>query len=122
MANLTNFSASADFQSAKEGEDGSEEYQFTPPECDIAIGCYLRHSVEWTIVYSIAYVLVFLIGLIGNVSVLWIVFTMRRNKNSLSSNSNKVFYGFVGNLALADLLVIIFCLPPTLLGNIFGRK
>jgi len=38
------------------------------------------------------------------------------------NRSNVVFYRFVCNLALADLLVVLFCLPPTLIGNIYLRK
>lgn len=91
--------------------------------CDLSFGCYLRHSMMWTFAYLIAYLIVFLIGLIGNLSVLWIIYALRKqNNNSVSVSSNKVFYRFVGNLALADLLVVLFCLPPTLIGNIFGRK
>ena len=91
--------------------------------CHLSYGCYLRRSITWTIAYLIAYLIVFLIGLIGNLSVLWIIYAIRKQtNNSVSVSSNKVFYRFVGNLALADLLVVIFCLPPTLIGNIFGRK
>ncbi|XP_054157280.1 neuropeptide SIFamide receptor-like [Oppia nitens] len=89
--------------------------------CNLSFGCYLRHSITWTIAYLIAYIIVFLIGLIGNLSVLWIIYALRKQTNSsVSVSSNKVFYRFVGNLALADLLVVLFCLPPTLIGNIFG--
>ncbi|KAH9527671.1 Neuropeptide FF receptor 2 [Dermatophagoides farinae] len=35
------------------------------------------------------------------------------------NRSNQVFYRFVCNLALADLLVVLFCLIPTLIGNIY---
>jgi hypothetical protein len=91
--------------------------------CNISFGCYLRHSITWTIAYLIAYIIVFLIGLIGNLSVLWIIHALRKQKGTSSSiSSNKIFYRFVANLALADLLVVSFCLLPTLIGNIFGRK
>jgi len=103
-----------------ETEDNIEDYIKTL--CNISFGCYLRHSITWTIAYLIAYLIVFLIGLIGNLSVLWIIYTLRKQKGTSSVSSNKVFYRFVGNLALADLLVVLLCLPPTLIGNIFGRK
>jgi hypothetical protein len=91
--------------------------------CNISFGCYLRHSITWTIAYLIAYIIVFLIGLIGNLSVLWIIYALRKQKATSSSvSSNTIFYRFVANLALADLLVVSFCLLPTLIGNIFGRK
>lgn len=120
--------------------------------------CNLRYSLSWTIVLFIAYLIVFIIGLFGNLSVLWIVCLLKRdarhrrpscvistgtvyggNGQSLLNSScygghystktvininrsNLVFYRFVCNLALADLLVVLFCLPPTLIGNIYLRE
>uniref|UniRef100_A0A6P6YK54 Neuropeptide SIFamide receptor-like n=1 Tax=Dermatophagoides pteronyssinus TaxID=6956 RepID=A0A6P6YK54_DERPT len=189
--------------------------------------CNLRYSLSWTIILIIAYLIVFLFGLFGNISVLWIVWMLKRenkyrqsgiaitttafnynnqnqfnngdqknyngnhsytkdnssctnlnqnihrlnvqttttittanNRINLSPNpsfnshnnynnnnnnsggstpqyhhqtvyyqssvplitinrSNQVFYRFVCNLALADLLVVLFCLIPTLIGNIY---
>ncbi len=96
---------------------------FMESHCNISFGCYLRHSITWTIAYITAYLIVFLIGLIGNLSVLWIINALRKQTHTSSTvSSNKIFYRFVGNLALADLLVVLFCLPPTLVGNIYGRK
>lgn len=125
-------------------------------ECVNILHCNLRYSLSWTIVLFVAYLVVFVIGLFGNLSVLWIVGLLKRetnrrysciastgimhgpvgqvNSNSYStayttksvminiSRSNLVFYRFVCNLALADLLVVLFCLPPTLIGNIYFRK
>ena len=71
----------------------------------------LRHSLPITIVYCIAYALVFVIGLVGNVLVMMVVLRTRIMKTT-------VFY-FLFNLALADLLVIIFCVPATLIGNVY---
>jgi hypothetical protein len=91
--------------------------------CDSNHGCFMRYSIIWTLALCIAYLFVFFIGLIGNMSVLWIIITLRRTHNlSVFSTCNKVFNGLIGNLAFADLLVVIFCLPPTLIGNIFSRK
>ena len=126
--------------------------------------CNLRYSLSWTIVLFFAYLIIFLIGLLGNLSVLWIVYmlkgeTKRRHScvtsaatnyygagpgggaghNSHNSSyycqhhystvpvisinrSNVVFYRFVCNLALADLLVVLFCLPATFTGNIYLRE
>lgn len=84
----------------------------------------LRHSPLWTVVLCIAYLIVFFLGLIGNSSVLWVIFILRRksSRHSMFANCNKVFNGLIGNLALADLLVIIFCLPATLISNVINRK
>lgn len=82
-----------------------------------------RYSPVWTLALSIAYLVVFFLGLVGNLSVLWVIFILRRNsRQSMFATCNKVFNGLIGNLALADLLVIIFCLPATLISNIFTRK
>ncbi|KAH9402188.1 Neuropeptide FF receptor 2, partial [Tyrophagus putrescentiae] len=166
--------------------------------------CYLRYSISWTVVLFLTYFIVFFIGLLGNLSVLWIVYMLKgegkrrhscvtsqvtinynyhnhnhnhnqlnghngingthvangngaavhvngngnhhfnnHNNNNHSSHStnssmycqqqvyysalpaisinrsNIVFYRFVCNLALADLLVVLFCLPSTFIGNIY---
>ena len=85
--------------------------------------CLLRYSTGWTVALCVAYLFVFFIGLVGNMSVLWIIYSFRRTYElSVFNSCNKVFNGLIGNLAFADLLVVIFCLPPTLVGNIFRRK
>src|SRR5699024_369397 len=82
-----------------------------------------RYSPLWTIVLCIAYLVVFILGLVGNLSVLWVIFILRRSsRHSMFATCNKVFNGLIGNLALSDLLVLIFCLPATLISNIFTRK
>ncbi|GFU53756.1 g_PROTEIN_RECEP_F1_2 domain-containing protein [Nephila pilipes] len=83
-------------------------------QCSIPVGCFLRYSVLLTAIYCVAYGVVLIVGIIGNVSAFIIVM---RDK-SLHS----VYYRFMANLAIADLLVLIFCLPVTLLGNLFGRE
>ena len=74
----------------------------------------LRHSALITGVYCFAYATVFVVGIIGNALVMMVVARTRVMKTT-------VFY-FLFNLALADLLVLIFCLPATLLSNILNRK
>lgn len=73
-----------------------------------------RHSVTMTVVYCIAYFIVFSFGLIGNSFVIAVVFRAPRMRT--------VTNFFIVNLALADILVIVFCLPATLMSNIFVRK
>lgn len=82
-----------------------------------------QHGVPWTVGLSLAYVVVFVLGLVGNCSVLWVIFILRRSsRHSIFANCNKVFNGLIGNLALADLLVILFCLPANLIQNVLRRK
>ena len=63
-----------------------------------------------------AYSLVFLVGLSGNILVVFAV--MRGNQEMRNCVTNI----FLVNLAVADLLVIITCLPFTLIANLFHRK
>jgi hypothetical protein len=94
-----------------------------PYNCERGYGCFLRYSIIWTLALCAAYLCVFFIGLVGNVSVLWIIISLRKtHKHSVFSTCNKAFNGFIGNLAFADLLVVIFCMPPTLISNIFKSK
>lgn len=73
-----------------------------------------RHSMAMSAVYCVAYVLVFVVGLIGNSFVIAVVYRSPRMRT--------VTNFFIVNLAVADVLVIVFCLPATLLSNIFVRE
>lgn len=73
-----------------------------------------RHTMAMTAVYCVAYLLVFIIGLIGNSFVIAVVYRSPRMRT--------VTNFFIVNLAVADILVIVFCLPATLMSNIFVRK
>ncbi|CAH2085154.1 unnamed protein product [Euphydryas editha] len=73
-----------------------------------------RHSGAMTAVYCVAYLLVFIVGLVGNCFVIAVVYRSPRMRT--------VTNFFIVNLAVADILVIVFCLPATLMSNIFVRK
>lgn len=75
---------------------------------------FYRHSMAMTVVYCIAYLLVFAVGIVGNFFVIAVVFRSPRMRT--------VTNFFIVNLAVADILVIVFCLPATLMSNIFVRK
>lgn len=75
---------------------------------------FYRHSAAMTVVYCVAYILVFAVGLVGNCFVIAVVFRSPRMRT--------VTNFFIVNLAVADILVIVFCLPATLTSNIFVRK
>ncbi|BFF91759.1 neuropeptide SIFamide receptor [Drosophila madeirensis] len=82
--------------------DGNVDFGFDP---------LYRHSLAMSIVYCVAYIVVFLVGLIGNSFVIAVVLRAPRMRT--------VTNYFIVNLAIADILVIVFCLPATLIGNIF---
>jgi neuropeptide FF receptor 2 len=66
------------------------------------------------IVYSVAYGVVFLLGVIGNGLVVCVVLR--------TPSMNTVTNYFIANLAVADLLVGLLCLPITLLANIMSGQ
>ncbi|ODM91036.1 Neuropeptide FF receptor 2 [Orchesella cincta] len=63
------------------------------------------------VVMIIGYICVFVFGLVGNCSVLIVVSRLHRMRT--------VTNYFICNLALADLLVLLFCLLPNLISNIY---
>ncbi len=75
---------------------------------------YLRHGWGWTITLIIAYISILVAGVIGNLMVILVVL--------LRPQMRTVTNMFITNLAVADLFVIVFCVPSTLLANIFARK
>lgn len=78
------------------------------------LGLYYRHSFTMNVVYCVAYCIVFIVGLIGNSFVIAVVLRAPRMRT--------VTNYFIVNLAIADILVIVFCLPATLMSNVFVRK
>lgn len=62
---------------------------------------------------SVAYSLISIIGVVGNVAV--IVVTKSAQMNNLTNK-------FIANLAVADLLVNVVCVPFTLVSNLFPGK
>ncbi|XP_039285115.1 neuropeptide SIFamide receptor [Nilaparvata lugens] len=70
-----------------------------------------RHSLGMSVVFCAAYLIVFVVGLVGNVFVIAVVYRSPRMRT--------VTNFFIVNLAIADILVVVFCLPATLLSNIF---
>lgn len=71
----------------------------------------LRYGLVGTVLLSVAYALIFIVGLLGNISVVIVV----KKSTMMRSPTNR----FIVNLAYADLLVNFLCLPFTLIGNIY---
>ena len=74
----------------------------------------LRHTPSIIVLLVTAYLTVLVVGLVGNVVVIFVVIKMPRMKTATTY--------FILNLAIADLLVLIFCLLPNLFSNIYVRK
>lgn len=90
--------------SGKDGKDGQGGFD----------EIWYRHSPAMTAFYCFGYTLVFLVGLVGNLLVVSVVCRSPRMRN--------VTNYFIVNLAVADILVLVFCLPATLLSNIYVRE
>uniref|UniRef100_A0A8C7YCV9 G-protein coupled receptors family 1 profile domain-containing protein n=1 Tax=Oryzias sinensis TaxID=183150 RepID=A0A8C7YCV9_9TELE len=73
------------------------------------VGFYL-HQPSTAAIFIISYLLIFLVCMVGNGVVCFIVL---RSKNMWTVTNL-----FILNLAVSDLLVGIFCMPTTLLDNI----
>ena len=79
---------------------------------DIPIYPTIRQPVHMIVIYSIAYSIVFLLGILGNSLVVSVVYRNPR--------MHSVTNYFIVNLAIADILVCVFCLPITLLSNLYS--
>ena len=73
-----------------------------------------RHGTGAIIALVVAYLAVLLLGVGGNLLVIAVM--------SKSPRMRTVTNYFITNLAVADLLVLVVCLPPTLISNVYVRK
>jgi len=74
----------------------------------------VKQPVHMIVVYTLTYGIVFVLGVIGNGLVVCVVFR--------TPSMNTVTNYFIVNLAFADLMVGMCCLPITLLANIFSGE
>ena len=74
----------------------------------------IRQPVYMVVIYSLAYGIIFLFALFGNIVVVAVVFRNRRMHNLTNL--------FIVNLAVADILVAVFCIPITLLDSLFNGE
>lgn len=73
---------------------------------------FWRYSWLVSIIWSVIYLMVFISGLIGNTVVTVVIVQAKKSVTDY----------FLLNLVIADLLVLICCLPATLLSNLITRK
>lgn len=71
---------------------------------------FYLHKPSVAAVFTVSYLLIFLVCMVGNGVVCFIVLR--------SKNMRTVTNLFILNLAISDLLVGIFCMPTTLVDNI----
>lgn len=86
----------------------SQEY--TTNVTNITFHPYYQHTLYLAASYILAYFLIFLLSMVGNILVCFIVLENRRMCTVINL--------FILNLAISDLLVGIFCIPTTLVDNL----
>ena len=74
----------------------------------------IRQPVYMVVIYSMAYGIIFLFALFGNIVVVAVVIRNRRMHNLTNL--------FIVNLAVADILVAVFCMPITLLQSLYNGE
>ncbi|XP_046929654.1 neuropeptide FF receptor 1 [Lynx rufus] len=77
---------------------------------NLTFSSYYQHSSPVAAMFIVAYVLIFLLCMVGNALVCFIVLTNRHMRTVTNM--------FILNLAVSDLLVGIFCMPTTLVDNL----
>lgn len=77
---------------------------------------WYRYDIYTGGALTAAYSLVFLVGLVGN---LLVTLAVIKGDNEMRQSITNIF---LVNLAVADLLVIITCLPFTLITHLIQRK
>ncbi|XP_057592946.1 neuropeptide FF receptor 1 [Hippopotamus amphibius kiboko] len=80
------------------------------PDTNLTFSSYYQHSSPVAAMFIVAYVLIFLLCMVGNTLVCFIVLKNRHMRTVTNM--------FILNLAVSDLLVGIFCMPTTLVDNL----
>ncbi|XP_039726846.1 neuropeptide FF receptor 1 [Pteropus medius] len=80
------------------------------PAANLTFSSYYQHSSLVAAMFIVAYVLIFLLCMVGNALVCFIVLKNRHMRTVTNM--------FILNLAVSDLLVGIFCMPTTLVDNL----
>lgn len=87
-------------------------YKYLYFEGNVSYVDFYLHQPSVAAVFIISYLLIFLLCMVGNGVVCYIVLQ--------SKHMRTVTNLFILNLAVSDLLVGIFCMPTTLLDNIIA--
>ena len=95
--------------STNDTDDCWNEYCWTEEDYDSRILDFIKPK-HYEIVFIVIYFLTFVVGLVGNALV---CFAVWRNHNMRT-----VTNVFIVNLAVGDFLVILVCLPPTLIQDV----
>lgn len=117
MENIHDFNLTNSKDSLNSSELSTLHKDLTPSYFILTLNntqAFFRHSNLMSGIYVAGYVFVFILGLLGNIFVISVVIRFRQMRTITNI--------FITNLAIADILVILFCIPATLASNIVTRK
>lgn len=117
MENINDFNLSNSKDSLNPSELSILQKDLTPSYFILTLNntqAIFRHSNLMSGIFVAGYVFVFILGLLGNIFVISVVIRFRQMRTITNF--------FITNLAFADILVILFCIPATLTSNIVTRK
>ncbi|NXM05828.1 NPFF1 protein, partial [Tyrannus savana] len=89
--------------------NGTASYSHLPRE-NYTFLAYYQHSSPVALMFILAYTFIFLMCVVGNILVCFVVVKNRQMRTVTNM--------FLLNLAISDLLVGIFCMPTTLVDNL----
>ncbi|OQR73367.1 neuropeptide Y receptor-like [Tropilaelaps mercedesae] len=93
----------------------SEEFQTpTMSETDFGLVSIYRYDLAISVLLVAGYLSVFVVGLVGNSCVIWVVARTPRMRT--------VTNYLIVNLAFIDIVVLLVCVPSNLLSNLIHRK
>ncbi|KAK2098514.1 Neuropeptide FF receptor 1 [Saguinus oedipus] len=81
---------------------------------NLTFSSYYQHTSPVAAMFIVAYAFIFLLCMVGNTLVCFIVLKNRHMRTVTNM--------FILNLAVSDLLVGIFCMPTTLVDNLITAK
>ncbi|KAG7238656.1 hypothetical protein INR49_030730 [Caranx melampygus] len=105
-----NLALNATWESLNPFNTSHQSQEAPPSQPNITYVDYYLHKPSVAAVFTISYLLIFVVCMVGNGVVCFIVLR--------SKNMRTVTNLFILNLAISDLLVGIFCMPTTLVDNI----
>lgn len=86
----------------------------TVSKTDPGLDLIYRYDVDISVLLVIGYLSVFIVGLVGNSCVIWVVARTPRMRT--------VTNYLIVNLAFIDIVVLLVCVPSNLLSNLIQRK
>lgn len=86
----------------------------TVSKTDPGVDLIYRYDVDISVLLVIGYLSVFIVGLVGNSCVIWVVARTPRMRT--------VTNYLIVNLAFIDIVVLLVCVPSNLLSNLIQRK